>query len=63
PGLAWPASDDPRLVCRPLVGPSIQRRLLVQRRTDEPMGPALRLLMPYISAARKQSPRAYQGPA
>jgi DNA-binding transcriptional LysR family regulator len=63
PGLAWPASDDPRLVCRPLIGPSIQRRLLVQRRSDEPMGPAVRLLMPYISAARRQSPRAYQGPA
>ncbi len=57
PGLAWPPSDDSRLVCRTLIGPSIQRQLLVLRRSEDALGPAMRLLMPYISAARKQGPR------
>ncbi len=62
PGLAWPAANDPRLVCRPLVAPSLERQLLLQRRKDEAMGPSLRLLMPYIIASRRQNARSPQPP-
>lgn len=53
PGLAWPSPDDTRLVSRTLIAPSIQRQLLVLRRSEDTLGPAMRLLMPYISASRK----------
>ena len=53
PGLAWPIASDNRLACRTLVNPSIRRKLLVQRRKEEPIGPALRLFVPHLLDASR----------
>lgn len=48
PALAWPASHDPILVQRSLIEPTAQRRVHLLTRAGEPMGPALRLFLPYV---------------
>ena len=58
PGLAWPRPGDPSLVHRPLIEPRVQRQLLILRRVGESMGPAVRLLMPYIHSASRSMARA-----
>lgn len=51
PGLAWPEPNDPILCCRPLVGPHVQRRVHVFRRTGESLAPSVQLLLKYIFTA------------
>lgn len=58
PGLAWPIATDERITCRPLINPSIRRKLVVQRRKEEPLSPSLRCFMPHLlDASRTPLPR------